>query len=229
VIPLRDTIPSQRFPAVNYAIIGLCAFAFYLELTAPDTDAFVNAHALTPATFVRLATHRGWSLALLQPFLTSMFLHGGFMHIAGNMLFLWIFGDNVEDRLGHVGYAIFYLVGGLVAGATHVLSNPQSLVPTVGASGAIAAVMGAYMVLYPGSRIETMVIVFVFVRIVAVPALVWLGLWFAFQVLSANAGAHGPDQGGIAVFAHIGGFAFGAVVGLLLKLRMLPQNGRSYG
>jgi rhomboid family protein len=218
LIPLRDTIPSERFPLVNYLIIGLCGFAFYLELTAADTNAFVNAHALTPATFVKLATHRGWHLSLLEPFVTSMFLHAGLLHIAGNMLFLWIFGDNVEDRLGHLGYAVFYLAGGLVAGATHVLSNPNSLVPTVGASGAIAAVMGAYMVLYPSARIETAVIVFIFMRIIALPAFVWLGLWFVFQVLAANAGGRVPDQGGVAFFAHIGGFAFGALAGLLLKL-----------
>ena len=224
MIPLRDTIRSQTVPWVNYALIALCAWVFYLELSNGDPDAFITEHALVPARFLKLVANRGLNLHVLSPFLSSMFMHGGFMHFAGNMLFLWIFGDNVEDRIGHVGYLLFYLAGGLAAGATHVFVNPASVIPTVGASGAIAAVMGAYMVLYPGSRIESALIFFIFVRIVSVPAVLWLGLWFVFQVLSGGTDARHADQGGVAFFAHIGGFVFGAAIGLLFKVRGQPQS-----
>jgi membrane associated rhomboid family serine protease len=220
MIPIHDTIRSERWPIVNYALIALCAWGFWLEISAgPDLDVFVNEHALLPARFVKSIARSGFEPSLFAPFVTSMFLHAGFTHFAGNMLFLWIFGDNVEDRMGHLGYALFYLAGGVAAGATHVLVNPSSVVPTVGASGAIAAVMGAYMLLYPGSRIVTLVIVFLFVRTVEVPAYAWLGLWFVFQLLAGGMDGGAPDHGGVAVFAHIGGFAFGAAVVLLLGLR----------
>src|SRR5262245_32675996 len=175
MIPIRDTIPSRRWPVVNYGVIALCAWAFWQEIAAgPEVDALIERYALTPATLVRAFDRHGFfDLAQWQPVVTSMFLHGGLAHFAGNMLFLWIFGDNVEDRFGHLGYAAFYLAGGVAAAATHVLASPGSTVPTLGASGAIAAVMGAYMLLYPGSRIESVVVVFVFVRMISVPAFVW--------------------------------------------------------
>jgi len=221
VIPIHDTIRSKRWPVVNYALIALCTWAFWLELrSGPDLDAFVSQHALVPARFVKSWARSGFELGLFEPFLSSMFLHASFAHYAGNMLFLWIFGDNVEDRLGHLGYALFYLAGGFAAAATHVFANPSSVVPTLGASGAIAAVMGAYMLLYPGSRIVTLVIVVFFVRTVEVPAFAWLGFWFLFQVLASSVGSAKPDAGGVAFFAHIGGFAFGAAVVLLLGLRV---------
>ena len=223
MIPIRDTIRSQTVPFVNYALIGLCAWVFFLELSNGDPDAFITEHALVPARFVKLVANRGLNLHVLSPFFSSMFMHGGFMHFAGNMLFLWIFGDNVEDRMGHVGYLLFYLAGGLAAGATHVFANPASVIPTVGASGAIAAVMGAYMVLYPGSRIESVAMPFIWLRF-SIPALVWLGLWFVFQVLSGSADGRHADQGGVAFFAHIGGFVFGAAIGLLFKVRGQPQR-----
>ena len=221
MIPIRDTLRSRRFPFMNYALIALCAAAFVLELRAgAEIDAFIDAHALYPGRFVALVAKRGLlDPALYPPLFSSMFLHAGFAHFAGNMLFLWIFGDNVEDRLGHLGYFVFYLVGGVVAGLAHVAASPASVVPTVGASGAIAAVMGAYMLLYPGARIESLVIVFVFVRVISVPAFVWLGLWFVFQVVSGSADSRDSGEGGVAWFAHIGGFAFGAAVVLLLGMR----------
>jgi membrane associated rhomboid family serine protease len=160
---------------------------------------------------------------LLQ-IVTAMFVHAGWAHIAGNMLFLWVFGDNVEDRMGHLGYALFYLAGGVAAGAAHVFSNPSSVIPTVGASGAIAAVMGAYMLLYPQSRVNSLVILFPFVRVISVPAVLWLGLWFVFQVISGSAAGLRPDRGGVAFFAHVGGFLFGVVVVLLLNLRAPPRR-----
>ena len=225
MIPIRDTIRSEGFPFVNYAFIALCAFVFYLEITAGnELDVFVNDHALVPATFVKLVAKRGLRLEELAPFFTSMFLHAGYMHFAGNMLFLWVFGDNVEDRMGHLGYALFYLAGGVAAGAAHVLSNPHSVIPTVGASGAIAAVMGAYMLLYPQSRVNSLVILFPFVRVISVPAVLWLGLWFVFQVISGSAAGLRSDQGGVAFFAHVGGFLFGVAVVLLLNLRAPPPR-----
>jgi hypothetical protein len=224
MIPIHDTIRSERWPVVNYALIGLCAYALFLEFSAgADIDVFVNEHALVPARFVKTLSRTGFELTTFAPFVTSMFLHGSLTHFGGNMLFLWIFGDNVEDRMGHLGYALFYLAGGLAAGAAHVLANPGSVVPTVGASGAIAAVMGAYMLLYPGSRIVTLVIVVFLVRTIEVPAFAWLGLWFVFQVLAGSAQTGGADQGGVAWFAHIGGFAFGAAVVLLFGLRGAPR------
>jgi rhomboid family protein len=225
VIPIQDTIRARRWPVVNVAMIGLCAWVFWLELSAgPDIDAFVNGHALIPRDLVALA-HRGWVRpGVFAPLFTSMFLHANFAHFAGNMLFLWIFGDNVEDRMGHLGYALFYLAGGLAAGLSQVAANPTSVVPTVGASGAIAAVMGAYMLLYPGARVRTLIFVFFFIRTIDVPAYAWLGLWFVMQVLSSAAQAHGPDQGGVAFFAHIGGFAFGVVTVVLLGLRRPPRD-----
>jgi len=230
VIPIRDTVRSQTVPFVNWALIGLCAIVFYLELSAgADLDEFVNQHALVPATFVKLVSNRGLHVGEIAPFVTSMFLHAGFMHFAGNMLFLYVFGDNVEDRMGHLGYALFYLAGGVAAGAAHVFANPHSVIPTVGASGAIAAVMGAYMLLYPQSRVETLVIVFVFVRVIAVPAVVWLGLWFVFQLLAGSTDSRAGDHGGVAFFAHVGGFVFGVAVVLLLNLRSAPRRRLSNG
>jgi membrane associated rhomboid family serine protease len=212
MIPLRDTLRASRPAFVNWTLIGLCAAAFVRELAAgPELETFVTEHALVPARFTALlARHGPFDLALYAPFVTSMFLHASVAHFAGNMLFLWIFGDNVEDRMGHLGYALFYLLGGVAAGGAHVLSNPGSVVPTVGASGAIAAVMGAYMLLFPHARILTLVIVVVVARVIAVPALVWLALWFLFQVLAGAAESSAPGQGGVAWWAHAGGFAFGA-------------------
>ena len=225
MIPIQDTIRAQRWPVVNVAMIALCAWGFWLELSAgPELDAFVTRHALIPRDFVTLAGHGLFRARVLAPLFSSMFLHASIAHFAGNMLFLWIFGDNVEDRMGHLGYAVFYLAGGAVAGLTQVLSNPGSVVPTVGASGAIAAVMGAYMLLYPGSRVRTLIWVLFLIRVVDVPAYAWLGLWFVLQLLSSTAPTHGNDQGGVAFFAHIGGFAFGALTVLLLGLRRPPRR-----
>jgi membrane associated rhomboid family serine protease len=220
MIPIRDTLRARRTPLVNYAVIALCAAAFAREIAAgADVEAFVHEHALVPRTFVSMVARHGvFDLALYAPFVTSMFLHASLVHFAGNMLFLWVFGDNVEDRMGHAGYALFYLLGGVAAGAAHVFANPGSVVPTVGASGAIAAVMGAYLWLYPRAHVHTLVIFFFMVRVVAVPALVWLGMWFLFQLV-AGAAESAAGEGGVAWWAHIGGFAFGLVWALGLGRR----------
>jgi membrane associated rhomboid family serine protease len=206
-------------------MIALCSIAFWQELRAgPDIDAFIHSHALIPSTFVALIAKYGvLHLPVYAPIVSSMFLHGSLAHFAGNMLFLWIFGDNVEDRLGHVGYALFYLAGGVVASLAHVLAGPASTVPTIGASGAIAAVMGAYMLLYPRAHIQTMVIFVVIVRIVSVPAVVWLGIWFVFQIIAGAQSSGVPGQGGVAWWAHAGGFAFGAATALVLGRGPRPE------
>jgi membrane associated rhomboid family serine protease len=221
MIPIRDTLRARRVPIANYVLIALCSIAFWLELRAgADIDAFIHEHALIPSAFVALIAKYGvFHPELYAPVLSSMFLHGSFAHFAGNMLFLWIFGDNVEDRLGHVGYAVFYLAGGTVAAIAHVLAGPASTVPTIGASGAIAAVMGAYMLLFPRAQIQTLMVVFVIVRIVFVPAVVWLGIWFVFQIIAGAQSSSVPGQGGVAWWAHAGGFAFGAATVLVLGLR----------
>jgi membrane associated rhomboid family serine protease len=158
---------------------------------------------------------------------TSMFLHGSWLHVLGNMLFLWIFGNNVEDRLGRVGFALFYLAGGITAALAQVAIAPQSEIPLVGASGAIAAALGAYIVLFPGSRILSIVFLGFFYQLLEVPALIVLGYWFVLQLIS-GIGAFGAEtaQGGVAFFAHIGGFVMGAVVGLLLRVVRAGTNRR---
>jgi membrane associated rhomboid family serine protease len=209
MIPLRDVIPSRTFPFINILLIVLNSLAFLYELSVSNAgfEPFLRAFALVPADF-------HWSSVL-----TSMFIHGGWLHFLGNMLYLWIFGDNVEDRLGHFRYLIFYLLCGTVAGVAHVLMNPNSILPTLGASGAIAGVMGAYFVLYPRSQILTLVPLFFFyMRVIEVPAIVFLGIWFVIQFLSGAATA-GVESGGVAVWAHIAGFLTGMAWVLLFRAR----------
>ncbi len=220
MIPIRDLNPSQRFPIVNYTLIALCSAAFFLELRAgAGLEDLLRLHGLIPSQFYALLDQGAiGEPGLYGPFLSSIFLHGGVMHFLGNMLFLWIFGDNIEDRLGHLNYALFYLAGGIAAGLAHVVMNPTSTLPTIGASGAISAVMGAYMLLYPRAKIVSLVIIVFFIRTVTVPAVIYLLLWFGLQILSGTAAAADPDQGGVAWWAHAGGFAFGAGTVVLLGL-----------
>jgi membrane associated rhomboid family serine protease len=157
---------------------------------------------------------------------TSMFLHGSWMHLLGNMWFLWIFGNNVEDSMGHLRFLVFYLLTGLIAAGAHVLSSPGSPVPTVGASGAISAIMGAYAVLYPRARVTTLLVLVIFIRLIALPAWVWLGLWFLFQLVSA--GGQTPGQGGVAFWAHIGGFAAGLLLVVPFRNPRLVQAKRAH-
>jgi membrane associated rhomboid family serine protease len=209
MIPLRDVIPSRTFPFINIAIIVINTAAFFFELSVSNAgfQPFLRTFALVPATFA-------WSALL-----TSMFIHGGWLHFLGNMLYLWIFGDNVEDRLGHARYLVFYLACGTAAGIAHVYMNPSSMIPTLGASGAIAGVMGAYFVLYPHSRILTLVPLFIFyMRVIEVPAILFLGIWFIIQFLSGAVSA-GGEAGGVAVWAHVAGFLVGVVWVLIFRAR----------
>jgi len=215
MIPLRDENPSSSVPVVTRALIVLNVAAFLYELMmGPQLREFVFAFGLVPLRLT-LALHEQRE-ALLYPVLTiftSMFLHGGWLHLIGNMWYLWIFGDNIEDRLGSVGFLFFYLVSGVVAALLHVALNADSRLPTVGASGAIAGVLGAYAAAFPRARVVTLVPLFPFFQILALPAMLVLGLWFVFQFFSGflalGFAPRGADSGGVAVWAHIGGFAFG--------------------
>lgn len=219
MIPIRDELRTHRTPIVNYALIAINILVFILMwLAGPAQESLVYEFAMIPASFTS-----GIDLGDISDIFTSMFMHAGLAHIGGNMLYLWIFGDNVEDRLGHVGYVLFYLVGGIVASLTHLLTNPNSQIPTVGASGAIAAVLGAYLVLYPQSRIQTFIPLGYFMRLTVVPAIVVLGLWFVLQLFSGVASLGAADVGGVAFWAHIGGFVAGLVMGFLVS-RLQPAE-----
>ena len=215
MIPLRDVIPSRTTPVVTVSILILNVLAFLYEASMGPAalDAFLATHGMVPVAFA-------W-----PDVATSMFLHGGWMHLAGNMLSLWIFGDNVEDRLGHGRFVVFYLLCGTLASLAHLWADPSSPVPTIGASGAIAGVLGAYFVLYPHSRVITLLPILIFIQIVEVPAVVFLGLWFLLQLVSGVgsllSATAGEAAGGIAFWAHIGGFAVGAV---LVKLMARPER-----
>ena len=210
MIPLRDVIPSRTTPVVTIALIVVNALVFLYQFSlGPAAEQFVYTWGLVPAFF-------SWTSVL-----TSMFLHGGLFHFGGNMLYLWIFGDNVEDRMGHGRFLAFYLLCGAAAALAQTFMDPESPIPMVGASGAIAGVMGAYFVLYPRSRIVTLLPIFVFVQLIEVPAVFFLGLWFVMQFISglgtmATAGG-GELVGGVAFWAHVAGFAAGFVTVFLFR------------
>jgi hypothetical protein len=225
MIPLRDTIRSRNFPFVTYLLILLNVLVYgYQAIQGPDVSRFIATYALIPARFTQpaLIDYFGWGANIVSLF-TFMFLHGGFWHLLGNMWSLHIFGDNIEDRLGPLRYLGFYLLAGVLSGLVHLVLHPQSQIPTVGASGAIAGVMGAYFLCYPGSRILTLIPVFIFPWLVEIPAFIFLGIWFVLQFLGA-AGADGA-AGGIAWWAHVGGFLAGVV--LLKGFERIPATGMS--
>ena len=211
MFPIRDHNPSGRVPFVTYALIAanVAVFLYMLPLyaDAQQIRSFYYDWALIPA--------KGeWT-----GYFTSQFLHGGLMHLAGNMLFLWVFGDNMEDEMGHLPFLGFYLASGFAAGLAQVMANPASTMPMVGASGAIAGVMGGYLLLFPKARVDVLIVIFFFIRILPIPAWVVLGFWFALQLWS---GAAMPtDGGGVAYWAHAGGF----VAGLLLTLPLWLRRG----
>jgi membrane associated rhomboid family serine protease len=219
MIPIRDQIPTRRIPFVNYLLILGNVLVFFLQWQAgPNQEGIVYQFALIPAQ-----VSSGLDFGDITDIFTSMFMHAGFAHIAGNMLYLWIFGDNVEDSMGHAKYLLFYLAGGTVASLAHIFTNPASQIPTVGASGAIAAVLGAYLVLYPQSRVLTLIPLGFFLRMTTVPAVIVLGLWFVLQLFSGVMSMGGPDVGGVAFWAHIGGFLAGVVLAKLFANRRKPE------
>jgi membrane associated rhomboid family serine protease len=215
MIPLRDLNPRRGVPVVTVLLIVINSLLFLYELRlGGDLDAFISSVAFVPARYLGEGIDLSlWSEAATSTLL-SMFLHGGWMHLLGNMLFLWIFGDNVEDRLGHLRFLIFYLLAGFAATLAQALADPSSTVPEIGASGAISGVLGAYLLLYPRARIVTLVFFGFFIRLVEVPALVFLPFWFLIQFISGLAAlaTTSSAQGGVAFFAHIGGFLAGVLL-----------------
>jgi membrane associated rhomboid family serine protease len=208
MIPLRDVIPTRTWPVVTVSLIVLNVLVFLHEQTLSERglELFAREYGLVPVDFA-------WDRVV-----TSMFLHGGWGHIGGNMLYLWIFGDNVEDRLGHVRYLIFYLLCGTFAALAQTYVNPDSAVPMIGASGAISGVLGAYLVLFPHSRVLTIVPIVFFIQLLEVPAIVLLGLWFLMQLFSGVGSlARTADVGGVAFWAHVAGFVAG--LGLVYVFR----------
>jgi membrane associated rhomboid family serine protease len=244
VIPIKDNIPTDRFPLVTVALILANIIVYVLSIrhggsliSGPDSHEVVKYGAI-PYAITHPGTHCGVigpDLACAKPgpagtlptwetVLSSMFMHGSILHIAGNMLFLWIFGNNVEDSMGRVKFIAFYLLGGLAALALQVLVAPNSLAPTIGASGAIAGVLGGYLVLYPRARVLSLVFIILFFTVIELPALVMLGIWFAEQAVFGAVNLTTPTGGGggVAYFAHVGGFAFGAIT-----IRLLATNRKS--
>jgi membrane associated rhomboid family serine protease len=216
-IPLKDLNPRRTFPIVNITLIlaNVAVFLYQLTLTPRSAEVFILANATVPARLLSfLNGHLGFETAFL-PLVASMFLHSGILHIAGNMLFLWIFGDNVEDFFGHLPYLLFYLVCGVGAGLLHVLFNLHSTLPALGASGAISGVMGAYLILYPRERILTLVFIF----LIPIPAVFILVYWFLLQFLSGVSSIGAAATGGVAWWAHVGGFLLGALIALLARQR----------
>lgn len=214
MIPLRDTTRSRTIPFVNYALIGACGLIFLFELSlGQQAESLIRRFGVIPSDISKLLGGESYSLRPVLTLVSSMFLHGGWLHLIGNMLYLYVFGDNVEDRLGHTGYLLFYILAGIGAALTEVWMRPVSTVPLIGASGAIAGVLGAYFVLYPKARVLTLIPLFVFFPVVEVSAFVFLGLWFLMQFIQGSLSSGADVGGGVAWWAHAGGFVVG--VGLL--------------
>ena len=217
MIPLRDVIPSRTTPYITVTIIILNALAWFYELALPRDvlPLFLQFYGVVPADFAATTL------------VSSMFLHGSWSHVIGNMWYLWIFGDNVEDRVGHGRFIVFYLLCGIAAGLGQIAMDPSSTLPTIGASGAIAGVMGAYFVLYPNSRVLTLVFVFFYYEIFELPAIVLLGFWFLIQLFSAGAiavTANTQGSGGVAFVAHVAGFIFGMIAVFVFKKRQTQMD-----
>jgi membrane associated rhomboid family serine protease len=218
VLPLRDIQPRQTFPVVTVGLIAINTLIFFYELSlGHQLQRFLLENAFVPSRFFE----PGHWVADGRSILLSMFLHGGWAHLLGNMLYLWIFGDNVEERLGRGRYVLFYLFCGWFATMAHAFSNKLSVVPSIGASGAIAGVLGAYLVMFPHARVLTVIPLGFFIRIAELPALFVLGFWFVLQLFSGtlSLGAQSAQSAGVAWFAHIGGFVAGMVVGRMARRR----------
>ena len=230
MIPIGDDPgPRRSFPIVTLTLIAVNIVVFVYELTVPNTDRLFQSAGVIPLEFAT-----GRDIPPAAPYdvyyttlITSMFLHGGFLHIGSNMLFMWIFGDNVEDRLGHVRYLLFYFLCGLAASAAHIYFNWRSPIPSVGASGAIAGVLGGYFLLFPKATVRTLLFLGPFVTITRIPAIIMIGFWFVTQLLSGVTALGQTEQtAGVAFWAHIGGFIVGLPLVLLLRQ---PERAPTYG
>src|SRR2546425_11213222 len=243
MIPIKDYPgPRRRMPWVTWGLIAVNVIIFLYEVSlGPNAPAFMLAYSVVPAALTHGIPQTSLPGAPANlPFhtpdpvyltlITSMFLHAGWLHIGGNMLFLYIFGDNVEDRMGHLPYLVFYLFCGIIAGIAQVAVNPGSSIPSLGASGAIAGVLAAYLVLFPMARVRTIIFIFIFFTIVTLPAVILIGLWFVLQFLDGIVALSTTQQGmgGIAYFAHVGGFLTGLVITLLFRSRLRPPATTSY-
>jgi membrane associated rhomboid family serine protease len=207
MIPYKDVNPTRTFPFVTIALIVINVLVFFYELTYPGgMDRLVLDYGAIPANLVFFQDTQ--PIGPITTIFTSMFMHGGFLHIGGNMLYLWIFGNNIEDVMGHFRYIIFYLVSGIAAVYAFSLSDPSSVVPMIGASGAISGVLGAYLLLFPRAQVYTLVFLGFFIQVIRLPALIVIGFWAIIQLVSGFA-VHTGAQGGVAFFAHVGGFVFG--------------------
>ncbi len=239
MFPIQDSIPRKCPPLMNWTIMAICVIVFLFETTLPPKllEHLVYLYGVVPARY----THPDWAMSVglvpkaILPLFTCMFLHGGWLHIIGNMWTLWIFGDNIEDEMGPWRFLLFYLLCGLVASAIHIYTNPDSTMPTIGASGAIAGVMGAYYLLFPRARIIIMIPIFIFPFFFDVPAVFFLGFWFFEQVFSGTFSIMASGMsGGIAWWAHIGGFLCGMLTYRFFLAheycrRRFPDHSRPWG
>lgn len=249
MFPLRDDIRSERVPVVNYSLIAACVFVYALQmsdpgglveqfgmiparLSHPDIDLLVQTQqgAQTPRGVEIIVVERQVPRSVFHPYttvLSCVFLHGSLMHLVGNIWFLYVFGDNVEDRLGHAGYLAFYLLGGIVASLTHFAFQTDSPIPTIGASGAVAAVMGAYLWLYPHARVTTLIPIVFLLQLIVVPAPLFLGIWFIIQLVQGTFAMGSTAASGVAWWAHAGGFAFGLGIAWLFGRSQRPDRSRT--
>jgi membrane associated rhomboid family serine protease len=218
MIPLKDDNPTRRFPVLTILIILInCAVFVYTDILGFGTPRFIYMHSVVPADIVTLGGAMDRSvMSALSTLITSQFMHGGFLHIGGNMLFLWIFGNNVEDKFGRVLFILFYLGCGVLAALAQVFAAPSSEIPMLGASGAIAGVMGAYLLMFPRARVLTLIWLFIFIRLIWLPASFIIVYWILIQVLFQI--SSGSQQGGVAYLAHIGGFAAGVIFYLIYRI-----------
>lgn len=230
MLPLKDTIPSNTYPFINYTFIILNVVMFFFELLqGPELEQFIEQFGVIPY-YYKLSYNP--EIEILDyvymkyfPLISSLFLHGSWFHLLGNMLFLWIFGDNVEDRLGHFRYLLFYFICGITASLSHVFVNINSTIPTIGASGAIAGVLGAYVLLYPWARVKTLIIIFIFIDIIELPAVIFIIFWFLIQLFSGFGSILAAGgSGGVAWFAHIGGFVSGFLLVPVFKKRQKSRK-----
>jgi membrane associated rhomboid family serine protease len=220
MIPLRDINPTRRFPLVTISLIVINALVFLYELSLGDRGLY---DLIMTAGVIPYQVTNQMGPGVARDLITSMFLHGGWMHLLSNMLYLWIFGNNIEDVLGPIRFTVFYLLCGILASLAQVYTGPNVQTPTIGASGAIAGVLGAYVVMFPNARVQSIVFLFYFIRFVEIPAVIVLGFWFVLQFFNGLASLSVPQTGGIAYFAHIGGFVAG--LALILVFRINRRHG----
>jgi len=213
VIPLRDSLRPRTAPFINWILIAVNLYIFIREIMLPpgELNEVFYTLGLIPSNVSHLIFSGSPLDVSMISFITAMFLHGGWMHVLSNMLFLWVFGDNVEDRLGHLRYLFFYLAAGIVGSIAHIMSNPFSEVPIIGASGAVAGVLGAYFVTFPRARVLTLIPIIIFFTIVEIPAVIFLALWFVLQIFNGTASLGGAADA-VAWWAHVGGFLAGIVL-----------------